>query len=71
MIKFSYLGEDLSTAKLSKLIEAHNSKCPPELALKLKGSANVELPAALMCSFFQPLFENIKNKVFLIGEISK
>ena len=66
MIKLSYLGEDLTTAKLSKLIQEHNSKNPPEFALKLKGSANVELPSDLMCSFFQPLFENIKNKVHLI-----
>lgn len=63
MIKFSYLGEDLTTVKLNKLIQEHNSKNPPEYALKLKGSANVELPSDLMASFFQPLFENIKNKV--------
>jgi hypothetical protein len=34
--------------------------------LKLKGSANVELPSALVSSFFRPLFENIKNKVKII-----
>jgi molecular chaperone DnaK (HSP70) len=65
MIKLSYLGEDMTTAKLNKLIQEHNSKNPSEFALKLKGSANVELPSDLMCSFFQPLFENIKNKVFI------
>ena len=63
MIKFSYLGEVLNTSKLSKLVEAHNSKNPKEFALKVKGSANVEIPSALMVSFFQPLFENIKAKV--------
>ena len=63
MIKFSYLGEELTTTKLSKLVQAHNSKNPPEYALKLKGSANVELPSALMTSFFLPLIENIKTKV--------
>ena len=62
-VKFSYLGEDLTTSKLSKLVEAHNSKHPKEFALKVKGSSNVEFPSALMSSFFIPLFENIKTKV--------
>jgi hypothetical protein len=31
--------------------------------LKLRGAANLELPSELMASFFQTLFENIKNKV--------
>jgi len=62
-IKFSYLGESLSAKKLQELVKAHNEKHPAEFHLKLKGAANVELPAALMASFFQTLFENIKNKV--------
>lgn len=64
MIKFSYLGEELTTSKLSKLVELHNSKNPKEFGLKVKGSANVEIPSALMVSFYQPLFENIKAKVY-------
>eukprot|EP01017_Pseudomicrothorax_dubius_P031663 TRINITY_DN4064_c0_g1_i2.p1 TRINITY_DN4064_c0_g1~~TRINITY_DN4064_c0_g1_i2.p1 ORF type:complete len:496 (-),score=121.44 TRINITY_DN4064_c0_g1_i2:162-1649(-) len=63
MIKLSYLGEHLTTSKLSQLVEAHNSAAPPEYALKLKGSSNIELPSSLMASFFVPLFENIKTKV--------
>lgn len=63
MIKFSYLGEELNTAKLNQLVKSHNAKYPQEYHLKLKGSANVELPSALMASFFQTLFENIKSKV--------
>jgi len=62
-VKLSYLGEELTTAKLTKMVEAHNSKNPPEFSLRVKGSSNVELPSALMTSFFQPLFENIKTKV--------
>jgi molecular chaperone DnaK (HSP70) len=31
--------------------------------VKLKGASNLELPSALMASFFHPLFENIKSKV--------
>ena len=63
MIKFSYLGEDLSTGRLQQLIKAHNAKHPIDYHLKLKGSANVELPSLLMASFFKTLFENIKSKV--------
>jgi hypothetical protein len=63
MIKFSYLGEDLTTAQLKKLVASHNEKHPKEFHVKLKGSSNVELPGTLMASFYQTLFENIKNKV--------
>jgi hypothetical protein len=65
MIKFSYLGEDLTTAQLKKLVASHNEKHPKEFHVKLKGSSNVELPGTLMASFYQTLFENIKNKVNL------
>ena len=63
MIKLSYLGEVLNSKKLKLLIEAHNAKHPIEFHLKLKGASNIELPSALMSSFFQTLFENIKAKV--------
>lgn len=63
MIKFSYLGGDLSSGMLAKLVKAHNDKHPAEFHVKTKGVANIELPPALMASFFQTLFENIKNKV--------
>ena len=53
----------MTTAKLAKLVETHNSKNPPEYALKVKGSSNVEMPSTLMTSFFLPLVENIKTKV--------
>jgi len=62
-LKFSYLGEELNTAKLNKLVESHNSKNPPEYAVKVKGASNVEIPSTLMASFFIPLVENIKTKV--------
>jgi hypothetical protein len=35
----------------------------PEFHIKLRGSSNLELPSALMASFYQTLFENIKAKV--------
>lgn len=63
MIKFSYLGEELSTSKLQQLIKAHNDRHPTDYHLKLKGAANVEIPSSLMKSFFKNLFENIKSKV--------
>lgn len=52
MIKFSYLGEDLNTTKLTQLIKEHNSKHTNEYHVKLKGMSNVEIPSALMASFF-------------------
>jgi len=52
MVKFSYLGGDLSSGMLSKLVKAHNEKHPPEFHIKTKGVANIELPPALMASFF-------------------
>ena len=33
------------------------------MAVKLRGTSSLDLPAELMKSFFMPLFENIKNKV--------
>ena len=72
MIKLSYLGEVLNSKKLKSLIQQHNSKHPSEFHLKLKGASNIELPSALMSSFFQTLFENIKAKVEqLIGQVDQ
>lgn len=31
--------------------------------IKQRGASSIDLPARLMTSFFQPLFENIKAKV--------
>jgi len=52
MIKFSYLGEELNTAKLQSLVKEHNARHPAEYHLKLKGLSNVEISSALMASFF-------------------
>ena len=49
---------------LQLLIKNYNAGAPEQYHLKMKGSANVELPGTLVQSFFRPLFENIKNKVF-------
>ena len=62
-IKLGYLGEELTSGKLSEMVATHNSKHPAEFAIRVKGSSNLEIPSALMVSFFQPLFENIKTKV--------
>jgi hypothetical protein len=45
------------------MIENFNKTHEPEYHLKIKGAANIELPGAMMISFFQTLFENIKTKV--------
>jgi molecular chaperone DnaK (HSP70) len=70
-LQLSYLTEDLSPTKLTELIKNHNSKHTTEFHLKQRGTSCVELPPALMISFFQPLFENIKTKVEQLLEQSE
>lgn len=62
-LQLSYLSEDLTPTKLAELVEKHNSKHPAEFHLKQRGASCIDLPPALMVSFFQPLVENIKSKV--------
>lgn len=62
-IKLSYLGEEMNSTKLSKLIKDHNAGQPTEFHVAKKGSANLELSGSLLMSFFLPLIENIKSKV--------
>lgn len=70
MVKLSYLSESLNAKKLQELIKAHNERHAAQFHLKLRGAANLELPSELMASFFQTLFENIKNKVEqLVGQV--
>ena len=42
-----------------------------EFHLKQRGTSCIDLPSALMISFFQPLFENIKSKVEQLLEQSQ
>ena len=62
-LQLSHMGKDLTSEMLNKLVEKYNSTHPPEFALKMRGSSNLDLTPALMISFFKPLFENIKSKV--------
>jgi molecular chaperone DnaK (HSP70) len=62
-LQLSYLSEDLSPSKLTELIEKHNKTHASDFHLKQRGTSCVDVPPALMVSFFQPLFENIKSKV--------
>jgi molecular chaperone DnaK (HSP70) len=69
-LQLSHMGKDLTSDKLSKLVELYNAAHPPEFALKMRGSSNLDLTPALMISFFRPLFENIKAKVEqLVGQV--
>jgi molecular chaperone DnaK (HSP70) len=70
-LQLSYLSEDLTPSKLTELTEKHNSKHPNEFHLKQRGTSCIDLPPALMISFFQPLFENIKSKVEQLLEQSE
>lgn len=62
-LQLSYLSEELSQNKLNELVERHNKNSPPEIHVKQRGSSCIDMPPALMMSFFQPLFENIMTKV--------
>jgi len=53
----------MTSAKLTELVRQYNEEHPPEFNLVKRGSSSVDLPLQLMCSFFQPLFGNIKSKV--------
>ena len=70
-LQLSYLSEELSPSKLGQLIEKHNKNNPKEIQLKQRGASCIDLPPALMMSFFQPLFENIMSKVDSLLEQAK
>ena len=62
-LQLSYLGEELSAAKLGELVKEHAKNNEPANHLKQRGASSIDLPPQLMTSFFKPLFENIKSKV--------
>lgn len=70
-LQLSYLGEELTSAKLGEFVRAYNEKATAEAEaagetpalLKQRGASSVDLPPPLMISFFRPLFEQIKQKV--------
>jgi molecular chaperone DnaK (HSP70) len=67
----SYLGEELTSAKLGEFVRVFNERATSEAEasgetpalLKQRGASSVDLPAFLMESFFRPLFDQIKQKV--------
>lgn len=63
-LQLSYLGEELSAGKLGDLVKDFNAKHQdPAMHLKQRGASSVDLPAAIMITFFKPLFDKIKGKV--------
>ena len=62
-LQLSYLGEELSAAKLGELVKEHAKKNDACNHIKQRGASSIDLPPTLMTSFFKPLFENIKSKV--------
>ena len=63
-LQLSYLGEDLSSARLKELIDEWNEKNDEKtIELKKRGASGVDIPPELMKSFFMPLFEKITDKV--------
>lgn len=62
-LQLSYLGEDLSSARLKELIEEWNERNEESgIQLKKRGASGVDIPPPLMRSFFEPLFEKIIDK---------
>ena len=55
----------MSKTQLDGLVKEHNNrfKETPEFHIKQRGNSSIEIPSALMASFYQTLFENIKSKV--------
>ena len=44
-------------------MKEHNKKNDPSMHIKQRGASSIDLPPALMVTFFKPLFEKIKDKV--------
>ena len=78
-LQLSYLGEELSAAKLGDFVKTYNAaqeeavKETGAVPIKLtqRGSSQVDLPSNLMASLFQPLFDNITSKVGSLVEQAK
>lgn len=63
-LQLSYLGEDLSSTSLKTMIDDwNNTHEDKNRQLKKRGASGVDIPPALMKSFFEPLFEKIIDKV--------
>jgi len=64
-LQLSYLGEELTSAKLGEFVRVYNEKVTQEAeadgstpaVLKQRGASSVDLPPALVQSFFRPLFD--------------
>ena len=62
-LQLSYMGDVLTQKKLADMVKGYNERHSGELELKVRGNSSIDLPPGLVCSFFQPLFEKIKEKV--------
>jgi molecular chaperone DnaK (HSP70) len=62
-LQLSYLGDDLSADKLREMVVENNKRKEAPFHLKQRGASSVDLPPALMTSFYTPLFDNITSKV--------
>lgn len=70
-LQLSYIGEDLSASQLATLVTAYNTNQEeiatangkPAIKLTKRGASSVDLPPELMVTFFEGLFEKIKDKV--------
>lgn len=74
-LQLSYLGEEMNAKILKELITKWNETKgteDPDLKLKQRGASSIDLPPAIMKSFFAGLFEKITDKVKeLIGDATE
>ncbi len=65
-LQLSYLSEEMSAKKLKELIATWNETKATEddsLKLKQRGASSIDIPTAIMRTFFTGLFDKISDKV--------
>ena len=57
------MGDDLTGPKLKELVNNMNEGKAKEQQLIPRGASSLDLPASLMKTFYEPLFDQIEAKV--------
>ena len=78
-LQLNFLGEELSGPKLTEFVKKYNEREEAEAAEQerkpakctQRGMSSIDLPPALMTSFFEPLFEKIIAKVLELMQAAR
>lgn len=78
-LQLNFLGEELNGPKLTEFVKRYNEKDEQEAAannvkpakLTQRGMSSIDLPPALMTSFFKPLFDKIIAKVLELMQAAR